>query len=122
MTSVAIINKELICEQLAAGRLVSAIAKDLGYTSHAAISARLANDPDYLAAREAGLEARLEQRENDLEAAEDSVTVARTRELLSHQRWRCEREAPARWAAPASRTAVQVGDGDKTITIVHESR
>jgi len=39
----------------------------------------------------------MEIRERELEAAADSVAVARARELLSHARWRAEREHPTRW-------------------------
>ena len=62
-----------------------------------AISNVLANDPDYQVARELGLEAKLAAREAEVEAATDPRHVPRARELLSHARWRAERECPARW-------------------------
>jgi glycosyltransferase A (GT-A) superfamily protein (DUF2064 family) len=39
----------------------------------------------------------MELRERQLEVADESVTVARARDLLSHARWRAEREFPERW-------------------------
>ncbi len=97
MTAVALQHRETVIARVAAGDKLIDIAKDLGLSTHAAISKALAKDPDYLIARETGAEARLETRESELEEASDSVTVARTRELLSHARWRCEREFPDRW-------------------------
>lgn len=74
------------------------IAKRLGLKAHSSLLYHLSNDPDYQAARLVGAEARLEQREAELEQAKTNITVARSRELLSHARWRCEREFPQKWA------------------------
>lgn len=97
MTSIVLANRDSIIQRLERGDRLTDIAKDLGLTSHAAISMRLSKDPEYQAARIASLASRLDQRESEMEAAQDFVTVARTRELLSHARWRAEREAPQVW-------------------------
>lgn len=97
MPAVAIVHRDKIIERLSKGDRLIDIARDLGVTTHAAISKHLANDPDYQEARAASVEARMDIRETDLENAEDSVTVARARELLSHARWRAEREFPGKW-------------------------
>ena len=97
MTAIAVANKALILDQVAQGRRISDIAIDLGLSTHAAISKSLAKDPEYQLAREIGAEARLDQRERELESASNSVTVARARELMSQARWRAEREHPKIW-------------------------
>jgi hypothetical protein len=88
----------MILTAIAAGERITDIAQSLGLASHASISRVMADDPEYIAAREAGAESKLDIRERELERADDNVTVARARDLLSHQRWRCEREFSARWA------------------------
>ena len=97
MSSIVLANRDSIIQRMERGDRLTDIARDLGLTSHAAISMRLSKDPEYQAARIASLASRLDQREGEMEAAQDSVTIARTRELLSHARWRAEREAPQVW-------------------------
>lgn len=87
-------QRDQILERIAAGERISAIAQSLGYKDHSAISQRLGNDPDYKAAIRASVESVLEKRERELERADDNVTVARGRELLSHARWRAKVIAP----------------------------
>lgn len=111
MTSVALRNRDSILEQIAKGRRLSDIAADLGLRTHSAIINALGSDPEYLAAREIGAEAKMDTREKELEGAAESVTVARARELLSHARWRAEREFPARWG---QKTEAKV---DATLTV-----
>jgi len=48
--AIAIINKQIICDQLAQGMRLSEIASLLGITP-AAISQQLVNDPDYTTAQ-----------------------------------------------------------------------
>jgi len=96
-TSVAVLNRDDIIQRIRAGEKLTDIAQHYGYTNHSAIVNRLKNDPEYPIAREIGVEARMEARERELESADDSVTVARARELLGHARWRAEREFPHRW-------------------------
>jgi ubiquinone biosynthesis protein UbiJ len=97
MTAVAVIHRDLVLERIRAGHKLIDIAADLGLSSHAAIINALGNDPEYHDARKVAVEVRIEKREGELEVAGDSVTVARARELLSHARWRAEREFPDRW-------------------------
>lgn len=94
--AIAIIHKQEIIEQLNAGQRLSDIAQGLGI-SHQAISKQLKDDDDYIAAMDASLDVRMDQREDEMEGANDQVAVARARELLSHARFRAERLAPKRW-------------------------
>jgi hypothetical protein len=101
MTSLVTQNKQRILDRLSKGELLTDIAKDYGLTGQA-ISNRLSDDPEYKAAREASLECRMDNKERDLEvlALDPDVSLARIaiqRELLSHARWRAERECKARW-------------------------
>ena len=99
MPAIAIQHREHIIAQVAAGHYLAQIAHSLGLAGKGqAISNALANDPEYQAAREMGLESKLATREAQLEESEPQ-NVPRARELLSHARWRAEREAPHRWGA-----------------------
>jgi len=111
MTAVAIQYREQIIEQVAKGERLTDIARALGYATHAGISRQLANDPEYRQARETGAECRLDQREREMEQSDESVTVARARELLSQARWRCEREFPERWGTKGTTINIQVNVG-----------
>jgi hypothetical protein len=97
MTATALVHRDAIIEQVRAGKRLIDISRSLGLTSHAAISLYLADDPEYRLAREIGAQTRMELREEQLEKAKTSLTVARARELLSHARWRAEREFPHKW-------------------------
>ena len=101
MSAIAVQHKADIIKRLSTGEHLKSIADDLGI-SVPAISQQLAKDEDYRAAREQSLEARLDQREDEVEASTDMLNLARARELLSHARWRCEREAPHRWGKDSS--------------------
>lgn len=97
--SVAIVNKQTILERIAKGEKQVDIAAEYGITQQA-LSKQLVDDPDFKIAREVGTIARLELFEKELEAIDEStsqVVFARTRELLSHARWRAEREYPQRF-------------------------
>lgn len=107
MTTTAITHKEFIIKSLLDGKRLSDIARQLG-VSHQALSAPLQDDPDYLAAMDASLDVRMDQREDELESAQDQLAVARARELLSHARFRAERLAPARWGKVAESAPVSV--------------
>lgn len=97
MPSVALQHRDEIITRLAKGDYLSDIAVDLGLSPHAtAISNALSSDPEYQRAREWSLDSRMVRRESELESA-DPASVPRARELLSHARWRAEREAPHRW-------------------------
>lgn len=110
----AITHREEILERVAKGEYLQSIAHSLGLKGKGKVlSDYLANDPDYILARESGLEARLEARERELECAEPEY-VPRARELLSHARWRAEREAPHRWGQHNRLTVEHSGDlGDR---------
>jgi len=110
----ALVHKESLLERVANGDYLTDIAPSIGVTTAAAISKVLSHDPEYIAARLAGTKVRLEQREKELEAADDNVKVARARELLSHARWRAEREFPEHWGQHNRLTVEHSGDlGDR---------
>ena len=101
MASVAITHKDSILERIQQGHRITDIAKSLG-VSQPAISQVLAHDPEFIAARECGANARMEFWEGQTEAISPDdapVMLARAREMLSHSRWRAEREFPHRWGA-----------------------
>jgi len=110
---IALQHRTEILTRVALGERLHDIALSLGYASHAGISRILADDPEYREARETGLEARMDTREAELEAASESVTVARARELLSHARWRAERECPHRWGQRSHVTVEHADLGDR---------
>ena len=119
MTAVAILHRDAIIQRVAQGDRLVDIGAHYGVT-YAALSLVLSKDPEYQAARQNGLDAKLEQRESELEIAPDGLTVARARELLSHARWRAERLNPSVYAPV--KQAVQVNtDGAATINIVSYS-
>lgn len=106
LTSLALIHKQTIAERIANGEYMKDIAADLG-CSPAAISQVLAKDADYQAAREAGIEVRLEKYQGDIDTAEDALNLARAREAFRAQSWRAERECPKRWGAKQEMTITQ---------------
>ena len=95
--SIALQKRSQILERLAAGELLRDIAADLN-VNPGAISAYLAKDQDYIAARESGLEQQLEIGQGQIAQAEDPLNLARGREAFRATAWRCEREFPHRWA------------------------
>ncbi len=105
----AIKHKPEILERLSNGETVASIAKSLGIARET-LSRTLAHDADYQQAFTEALDARLDQREQELEQASDNITLARARELLSHARWRAERLNPARYGQRPS-VAIQVNTG-----------
>lgn len=115
-TAVAILHKEQIIQRVAKGDRLLDISADLGVTP-AAISQQLAKDPEYEAAMAAGLEAKMDQREMELECADDGLKVARARELLSHARWRAERRLPHLYGQQRPAIAVQT-EGPAKIMVV----
>jgi hypothetical protein len=105
------IREYIIC-QVAQGVKLQELAQGLGLAGKGqAIANALSDDPEYQAAREEGLAERMELRELQLESA-PPPDVPRARELLSHARWRCEREAPKRWGAK------QQLDVNNSVTVV----
>jgi hypothetical protein len=114
MTAVALQHRDEIISLAATGAKLSDIAAAFGVQAPA-ISKHLSSDPDYQAARETAAQLRLEQREAELEKAPPAMAeISRASQLLSHQRWRCEREFPQRWAQRTHTTVEIVGDlGDR---------
>jgi predicted transcriptional regulator len=105
--SVAAQHKPLIISQVAAGRLMRDVAADLGVTP-AAISQYLASDPEYQAAREAGIEQQLERWQHEMEQADDPLKLARAREAFRAASWRGEREHPRRWGQKQEVSVVNI--------------
>jgi len=99
MTAIAILHKEEILKRVAAGDKISDIGKAYN-VSHAAISKQLSSDPEYIDARMSGALARIEYWEQKIEAIKEGtsmVMLGRAKEMLSHARWRAEREFPSQW-------------------------
>lgn len=97
MEAVAIQNRQEIISLASTGLPIAEIARRFNVQAPA-ISKHLANDPEYRAARETAAELRLDEREHELEKCPSIMTeISRAGTLLSHQRWRCEREFPHRW-------------------------
>lgn len=91
-------QRNYIIDQIASGRLMRDVAKELAVTP-AAISQYLAQDPEYQAAKECGIEQQLERWQAEMEAAQDPLNLARGRELFRAVAWRGEREHSHRWGA-----------------------
>ena len=113
MTSIAILHRESIIEQLAAGKRLSDVVAALG-VSPQAISAVLRTDPEYRAAIEAGFAVRLDQSEQAIEDSVDQLDVARARARFQSVAWRAERECPGTWG---QRSAVAI-DAALTVHVV----
>ena len=111
-SSQIVAQRDSVLDRIAQGEPLVKIALSMGYTNHSAIINRLGAGEDYKLALKVGSEARLETREAELEKADDSVTVSRARELLSHARWRAERIDPDRWGAKSNVLNVQVNVGN----------
>jgi len=117
MTAVAKLHRDEIIDRVAQGERLVDIAASFGVT-YAALSLVLSKDPEYISARHSGLEAKLEQRETELENAPDGLTIARARELLSHARWRAERLNSAVYGQAKQAVQVNAGDGQVQVNIV----
>ena len=112
--SIALQHREEILRRVANGEAISKIAQDYGYASHGGILNRMEGDQELIAAQRAGLIARMERREIELEAADTNVTVTRADRLLGHARWLAERLDSSRWGQVNKLQVEQVGDlGDR---------
>ncbi len=99
MTAVAVLHKAEILKRVAKGDKLADIGKTYK-VSHAAISKQLSSDPEYIEARMSGALARIEYWEKEVEAinaGSSQVELGRAKEMLSHHRWRAEREFPSQW-------------------------
>ncbi len=101
MTAIAVTHKDAILERIARGDKIADIAKDYGVTQPA-ISKALLDDPEWIEARKNGALSRIEHWEKEIEnisADTNQVMLGRAKEMLSHARWRAEREFPNQWGA-----------------------
>lgn len=130
--AVAIVNRDAIIEQVAQGKMLTVIARDLGIAAPN-ISKHLADDEDYKLARAIGAELRLHlayERMEQCAAGERVIdeesgiatlqagNLARAREAAFRAAaWFAEREFPDRWAPRPAQVAVAAA-----ITIIHESK
>ena len=89
-------HREEILARVAKGEYLAQIAPDYGRKTGESISVAFRGDPGYAQARILGLEAKLAARERELEDAEPEGVFKADR-LLSHARWRAEREARDIW-------------------------
>jgi hypothetical protein len=99
MTAIAILHKDEILKRVAKGDKIADIGKTYN-VSHAAISKQLLKDPEWIDARMSGALARIEHWEEEVEAinaGSSQVELGRAKEMLSHSRWRAEREFPSQW-------------------------
>ena len=107
--AIAHTKRDFILESLRSGSMVKDVAQSLGVSGEA-ISQQLANDPEYRAAREKGIAQRLEAHYEEIQAAEDPLSLARGREAWKAATWFAEREFPARWGQHIHSTVEHVGD------------
>ncbi len=108
MTAIAVLHKDEILKRVANGDKISDIGKAYN-VSQQAISKQLLNDPEWKEARMSGALARIEQWEKEIEAIDEGtsqVMLGRAKEMLSHARWRAEREFPSQWGG--SRISINV--------------
>jgi len=99
MTDIAVLHKAEILKRVAKGDKISDIGKCYGVTQQA-ISKQLLKDPEWIDARMSGALARIEYWEQEVEKIDpdtNQVMLGRAREMLSHARWRAEREFPSQW-------------------------
>ena len=99
MTAIAILHKDEILKRVAKGDKISTIGESFG-VSQQAISKQLLKDPEWVEARMSGALARIEHWEKEVEKIDpdtNQVMLGRAKEMLSHARWRAEREFPSQW-------------------------
>lgn len=102
-------HRATILQALTSGRMLKDIADDL-QVSPSALSHYLAQDPEYIAAREAGIAVQLDDWQKAMEVATSPLNLARAREVFRAVAWRGEREFPHRWAQRSHVTVEHVGD------------
>ena len=99
MTAIAILHKDEILKRVTKGDKISTIGESFG-VSQQAISKQLLKDPEWVEARMSGALARIEHWEKEVEKIDpdtNQVMLGRAKEMLSHARWRAEREFPSQW-------------------------
>lgn len=107
---------DAVLDRIANGEHVAHIAREYGATP-AGLLWHLQKIPDYQAAREIGMEMRLDQGLERIEKAADAedLNLARVAEIqLRRTEWRAEREMPHRWGQRTHQTIEHTGDlGDR---------
>jgi hypothetical protein len=98
-----------ILRELAKGKSLKAIADEHG-VSDVAILRRIEDNPDYKPFRRIGLRLRMDMREQELESAQDNVSVTRADRLLGHARWLAERLDSETYGPKSHLTVENVGD------------
>lgn len=95
------IDPQVILDRIAAGALQREIAAELG-VERPAISWYIAKHVDparWATVKRESMHSRLEQSAQDMEGANDALTLARARESARLWMWRAEREHPDVWGA-----------------------
>ena len=101
------IDEESIIERIAQGERAYLIAAELG-VAHSSLYRRMAKNPDYLPARSAAYDFRLDKATDEIASAADQCSVSRGRELFRAIAWRAEREFPQRWGQKQEVTQVSI--------------
>lgn len=107
MTSVAVLHQDSILERISQGHKLSAIASDYNVSINA-ISKALRDMPEYKDAQIAGIEARLDSAEDELDRSSDMLGLTRAREKLTQARWRAEVTAPDIYSRKGQSVVIQV--------------
>lgn len=94
--AVAIVHRDKIIEDVAAGRKLKDIAAELGITRQA-ISLKLSNDPEYQAAQIAHHANRLDDAEDAIEGADDMLSLGRASAQWKAVSWRASVEQARVW-------------------------
>lgn len=98
-------DRDTILRRVASGEYATKVSESLGL-ERSTVSQALRNDPDYQAAKELGMECRLDDALALIEQAGDDINLARAREILARRlEWRAEREHPHRWGQREQRQA-----------------
>ena len=111
--ALATVNMDTVIERIANGAITQRLAAELG-VHHSSLYRQLAQHPEYMAARECGMEARLDSAEVAVMEA-DECTLPRAREHWRVVTWRAEREHPHRWGQKNSLQIEIVGDLDNRL-------
>lgn len=98
---------ERIIDALSQGQSIYALA-DAFNVARLSIQRRAWKHPDYADAMATCVQARMEQREAELERADNNVAVTRADRLLGHARWLAERSCPDRWGQKGGTGSVNV--------------
>ena len=102
--------EQKILERLAQGQSLKIIADEFG-VSDVAILQRVYDHPDYKRKAKMGIKLRMDKREEELELAENNVSVTRADRLLNHARWLNERLNQEEYGAKQT----LLGDPDKPL-------